>query len=262
MRRGLKAPSFYSLLGAILSFVPALGPIAGALIAGHFGWRAIFILLGALMLTAMIAALARWHETRPETAAGAAIGIGTILRSGAFWTYTIGFSAAMGSFFVFFSTAPRVLIERAGFSQMAFSLSFATSAMVMIVAARFAGRFVRRWGTAGNLARGMGLLILGAALLGFGELFLAPSFVSFILPMWIISLGIVLTTAVTANGALADFGDRAGTAVALYFCIQSLIVACAGTGFVLVLGGDTAWPLAGFCTVSAAVTLLALRRLT
>ena len=251
----------YSLLGAILSFVPALGPIAGALIAGHFGWRAIFMLLGALMLTAMIAALARWHETRPETAAGAAIGIGAILRSGAFWTYTIGFSAAMGSFFVFFSTAPRVLIERAGFSQMVFSLSFATSAMVMIVAARFAGRFVKRWGTAGSLARGMGLLILGAMLLGFGELFLAPSFVSFILPMWIISLGIVLTTAVTANGALADFGDRAGTAVALYFCIQSLIVACAGTGFVLVLGGDTAWPLAGFCTVSAAVTLLALRRL-
>jgi len=251
----------YSLLGAILSFVPALGPIGGALIAGHFGWRAIFMLLGALMLAAMIAALARWHETRQKTAAGAAIDIGTILRSGAFWTYTIGFSAAMGSFFVFFSTAPRVLIERAGFSQMVFSLSFATSAMVMIVAARFAGRFVKRWGTAGSLARGMGLLILGAMLLGFGELFLAPSFVSFILPMWIISLGIVLTTAVTANGALADFGDRAGTAVALYFCIQSLIVACAGTGFVLVLGGDTAWPLASFCTVSAAVTLLALRRL-
>jgi DHA1 family florfenicol/chloramphenicol resistance protein-like MFS transporter len=107
----------------------------------------------------------------------------------------------------------------------------------------------------------MGLLLLGALLLAGGELFPAPSFVSFVLPMWIIAIGIVLATAVTANGALEAFGDAAGTAVALYFCIESLIVSVAGTLFVTLLGGDTAWPLAGYCTVMAAATLAALRRL-
>ncbi|MGO4353932.1 CmlA/FloR family chloramphenicol efflux MFS transporter [Rhizobium sp. RAF36] len=251
----------YSLLGAILSFVPALGPIAGALIADHFGWRMIFTVLGAMMLVAIINAFAGWHETRPATAASTVIDVRPILASGTFWTYTIGSSAALGSFFVFFSTAPRVLIEKAGLSQMAFSLSFATAAIVMIAAARFAGRLVRVWGTAGSLARGMGLLLLGALLLALGEFFLAPSFASFVLPMWVISAGIVLSMAVTANGALAAFGDKAGTAVALYSCIQSLIVVVAGTAFVLLLNDETAWPLVSYCTASAAVTLIALRRI-
>jgi DHA1 family florfenicol/chloramphenicol resistance protein-like MFS transporter len=251
----------YSLLGAILSFVPALGPVAGAVIADHFGWRAIFLLLGGLMLAAMLNALQGWPETRPAASAGATIRIGAILADAHFRTYTMGFSAAMGAFFVFFSTAPRILIDHAGFSGLAFSLSFATAAAVMILSARLAGRFVARWGTAGSLARGMGLLLAGALLLGIGEVLFTPSFASFVLPMWVIAVGIVLTTAVTANGALAAFGQTAGTAVALYFCVESLIVGCIGTLFVLLLDGDTAWPLAGYCAVTATLTLLALRRI-
>jgi len=184
-----------------------------------------------------------------------------ILTNAHFWAYTMGFSAAMGAFFVFFSTAPRVLIDHAGFSGLAFSLSFATAAAVMILSARFAGRFVARWGMAGSLARGMGLLLVGALLLGLGDVLLAPSFASFVLPMWVIAVGIVLTTAVTANGALAAFGQTAGTAVALYFCIESLIVGCVGTLFVLLLDGNTAWPLAGYCALMGIVTLLALRHI-
>ncbi|WP_032973151.1 MFS transporter, partial [Stenotrophomonas maltophilia] len=38
--------SLYGLFASMLAFVPALGPILGALVAGAFGWRAIFALLG------------------------------------------------------------------------------------------------------------------------------------------------------------------------------------------------------------------------
>lgn len=248
----------YSLLGSMLSFVPALGPIAGALIADHFGWRAIFVVLGMLTLAAILNAVLRWDETRPATVSRPKIAFGAILKDFSFWTYTIGFSAAMGAFFMFFSTAPRVLIDRAGFSSLTFSLAFATAAMVMLATARFAGRFVKRWGAAGSLARGMMMLFIGALLLVAGERLLAPSFVSFVLPMWVIAIGIVFTTAVTANGALRAFGDTAGTAVALYFCVESLSVGLIGTLFVVFLGGDTAWPLASYCTVMALITLLCL----
>jgi len=245
----------YSLFSSMLAFVPALGPIAGALIAGHFGWRAIFIALGILAAAAMLNALPRWHETRPETGHARRPAFGPILRSFAFWTYTVGFSAAMGAFFVFFSTAPRLLIDRAGFSELGFSLAFATAALVMIATARFAKWFVARWGLAGSLARGMAMLLLGAGLLTAGQLLFEPSFWTFVLPMWVVSIGIVLAGSVTANGALEKFGDVAGTAVALYFCIQSLIVGILGTLMVVLLGGDTAWPLSGYCTVMALVTL-------
>ncbi|MEI9428166.1 CmlA/FloR family chloramphenicol efflux MFS transporter [Mesorhizobium sp. Cs1299R1N3] len=251
----------YGLFSSMLAFVPALGPVAGALIAWKFDWRAIFVTLAILAAAATLNAWLRWHETRASNSSGPRPAFGTILRSFAFWTYTLGFATAMGTFFVFFSTAPRVLIDRAGFSQIGFSIAFATAALVMVATTRFAKSLIARWGVAGSLARGMATLLLRAAMLALGQIFAAPSFTTFVLPMWVMAVGIVFAGSVTANGALEAFGDVAGTAVALYFCVQSLIVGIAGTLFVLLLGGDTAWPLAFYAAVFAVITLLALRLL-
>jgi DHA1 family florfenicol/chloramphenicol resistance protein-like MFS transporter len=247
--------AIYGLLGSILSFVPALGPVAGALIAQGLGWRAIFGGLALLMAAALVNAWRGWGETRPSGTPAPAAPLRRILSSYAFWTYTLGFSAAMGAFFVFFSTAPRVLIGQAGFSQLGFSLAFATAAVVMIVTSRFAKWFVGRWGVAGCLARGMAVLLCGAALLAMGQLWGEPSFWSFVAPMWVMAVGIVLSASVSANGALAAFGSTAGTAVALYFCVESLIVGAVGTLAVVWLDGRTAWPLVGYATVMALATL-------
>ena len=251
----------YGMLGSLLAFVPALGPIGGALIAHGFGWKAIFVTLGILAAVATLHAGLRWRETRPLNAIATGLAFGPILGNFAFWTYTLAFSTAMGSFFVFFSTAPRVLIGQAGFSQIGFSVAFASAALVMILTSRLAKRFVARWGIAGSVMRGMAMLLAGAALLAAGQSLAAPSFVSFVIPMWIIAIGIVFTVSVTANGALEPFGDRAGTAVALYFCLQSVIVSIAGTLFVVCLDGDTAWPLAAYAASFAIITILALGRL-
>ncbi|TPI51813.1 MULTISPECIES: CmlA/FloR family chloramphenicol efflux MFS transporter [unclassified Mesorhizobium] len=248
----------YGLFSSMLAFVPALGPIAGALIADSFGWRAIFITLAVLAMLATLQAWLRWHETKPLNGNRPHAAFRSILGSFAFWTYTLGFAAAMGTFFVFFSTAPRVLIDGAGFSQIGFSFAFATAALVMIATTRFVKAFTSRWGIAGSLARGMAMLLFGAAMLAIGQLSAAPSFATFILPMWVMAVGIVFAASVTANGALEAFSDVAGTAVALYFCAQSLIVGIAGTSFVLLLGGDTAWPLVFYAAVFAAMTLCAL----
>ncbi|MDW9763672.1 CmlA/FloR family chloramphenicol efflux MFS transporter [Sinorhizobium meliloti] len=251
----------YSLFTSILAFVPALGPIAGAMLAERFGWRSIFVTLGALAIIALLQALPRWHESRPSAAALSRHAFGPLFRSLAFWTYTLGFSAAMGTFFVFFSTSPRVLIDKAGYSELQFSLAFATVAIVMIITARFAERFVSRWGTSGSLLRGMCMLLLGAALLIAGETFGVPSSWTFVMPMWVMAVGIVFTVSVTANGALEDFGDMAGSAVAVYFCVQSLIVGTAGTLLVIGLPGDSAWPLVVYASIMAVVVLIARRQL-
>jgi DHA1 family florfenicol/chloramphenicol resistance protein-like MFS transporter len=247
----------YGLFSSMLAFVPALGPIAGALIAERFGWRAIFVTLGVLAAAAMLHALLRWHETRPPAAATARRSFLPVLRSLAFWTHTLGFSAAMGTFFVFFSTAPRVLIDRAGYSELQFSFAFATIAAVMILTTRFAKRFVGLWGNAGSLARGMAMLLLGAMLLGLGQTFATPSLWTFVVPMWVSAVGIVFTVSVTANGALEKFGEMAGSAVALYFCVQSLIGSIGGTVAVIWLQGDTAWPLVAFSWAMAVIVLIA-----
>ncbi|HTV68594.1 MAG TPA: CmlA/FloR family chloramphenicol efflux MFS transporter [Rhizobiaceae bacterium] len=248
----------YSLMSAMLAFVPALGPIAGALIADAFGWRGIFVALAIPAILALLASLPAWHETRPITNEPRRAAFKPVLASSAFWTYTLGFSTAMGTFFVFFSTAPRVLIDGAGFSELGFSLAFATAALVMIATTRFARSFVERWGIPGSLLRGMATLLSGACLAALGQIWLEPSFWSFVLPMWVMSVGIVVTTSVTANGALEEFSDIAGTAVALHFCVQSIIVGVAGTVFVVLLDGGTAWPLVGYAAAMATLTIATL----
>lgn len=251
--------AIYSLMNAMLSFVPALGPIIGALVAATLGWRWVFILMGLVSLVLAAATLPIWRETRHVRSQGSAPGYMRIPQSRAFWAYTTAFGAAMGAFFVFFSTAPRVLIERAGFSEFVFSLAFATVAAVMIVATRFASGFVLRWGVCGCACRGLAVMLCGALLLLLGQAALQPSFVSYIVPMWIVAIGIVMVGAVTANGALGAFGDMAGMAVALHFCVQSLLVGLVGTLFVITFGGDTAYPLVAYLAVMGSISWIWVR---
>ncbi|QSF54789.1 chloramphenicol/florfenicol efflux MFS transporter FloR [Brevundimonas fontaquae] len=248
----------YGLLSSMLAFVPAVGPIGGAVIGEFLGWRAIFITLALLAFVAAANASVRWHETRPLDQTRIRRSALPIFASPAFWVYTLAFSAGMGSFFVFFSTAPRVLIGQAGYTEIGFSLAFATVSLVMIVTTRFASIFVRRWGIAGCVVRGMAFLGGGAVLLGIGEVVGSSPFLGFILPMWVVAVGIVLTVSVTANGALAQFDDIAGSAVAFYFCIQSLIVSVGGTLAVTLLNGDTAWPVIVYAVTMAVIVVLGL----
>ncbi len=246
----------YSLLGSMLGFVPAFGPLLGAGVDHSVGWRGIFILLAVLGGAAGLQVFLRWPETRPTIHAEVSRPrIKDILTNSSFWTYTVGYSAALGSFFVYFSTSSLVLIKQIGLSPTAFSVIFGTVALVMIAMSRFTARFVARWGEQGCLIRGMALLCIGALLLLLGQLLVVPSVLAFMGPMWVIAVGISLTCAVTANGALRPFSQAAGTATAIYYCIESLIVTGAGTLTVVLLPADTAWPLIGFSALSASVTL-------
>ncbi|WP_027133225.1 CmlA/FloR family chloramphenicol efflux MFS transporter [Geminicoccus roseus] len=245
----------YGLFGSMLAFVPALGPIAGALLDRSLGWRSIFVMLGIMAAAAALHALVRWPETRPAHRSASSIPLREILADQGFWTYTTGFSTAMGAFFVFFSTAPRVLVEHAGLTELAFSGLFATVALVMIATARFARTFVAGWGIDGSLVRGMVLLAVGAVLLAAGQGIAGTSPWTLVPPMWLVAAGIVFAVSVTANGALQRFGHAAGAATALYYCIQSLVVGALGTLCVVLLPGDTAWPLAAWCLSMASLTL-------
>ena len=108
----------------------------------------------------------------------------------------------------------------------------------------------------------MHFILIGAVLLAAGEIWGAPSFWTLLPPMWVMAVGMVLAVAVCANGALAAFGGAAGTAVALYFSVESVIVGVLGSAAVVWLGGDSAWPLAGFAAGMALLVLgiLAARR--
>ncbi len=250
----------YGLFSSILACVPAVAPLLGAALDVQFGWRSIFWFLAILGSVAGLHAAWRWPETRvvqkAEEHINARNKVLSILRNRDFLTYTLGFSTALGSFFVFFSTAPLLLINRLGLTSFAFSLGFASVAVIMVIVSRFAGYYSRWWGLRGTLRRGMVLIISGGVLMFLVNSAMQLSVAGFLLPMWIVAAGIAVTCSVTANGALKAFGDYAGMATAIYYCLESLLVSIAGTAVVLIFGGDTILPLVIFSVVSGLLTLV------
>jgi MFS transporter, DHA1 family, chloramphenicol/florfenicol resistance protein len=146
----------YAIMSGILVFVPALGPLFGAALYEVGGLVAVFVALAAIAAVAGLRASFWWPETRPAGSRQVRFRqIGAVLTHGEFWTYTLGYGVAMGSFFVYFSIAPGVLVHRHGYSPLGFALVFGTAALVLIAASRFTPRLVERYGRAGCLRRGM-----------------------------------------------------------------------------------------------------------
>ena len=176
--------TIYGLFSAMLAFVLAL-PMLGAAIAAGFGWRAIFVALGAAGLLAWLRAMPRWRETRPS-APGGGSGFAPMLGSLRFWIYTLGFSAAMGAFF------PFDLAARAhGRGRLPHGLQRGL----------LDGRAGHDRGHAAGAAPGGALghrrqlraraatMLAGAALLAGCAATTAPSFATFVMPMWLVAAG-------------------------------------------------------------------------
>ncbi|MBD2813251.1 CmlA/FloR family chloramphenicol efflux MFS transporter [Xenorhabdus sp. Flor] len=246
----------YGLLSSMLAMVPAVGPLLGALVNTWLGWRAIFGLLGCAMAVAVITAWKRYPETRQKRAAGLQWSQRLLpVKRLNFWLYTLCYSAGMGSFFVFLSTAPWVMTGRQGLSQLTFSLLFATVAIVMMVTSRIVGGSIVRWGRLNMLRAGMCCLVAGALLLAVGELLMPESVLGFIAPMWLIGVGISTGVSVAPNGALRGFDHIAGTVTALYFCLGGLLLGMVGTFTITLLSNQTSWPIITYCLIMATMVL-------
>lgn len=212
-----EAATLYVLLGGMLAFVPALGPVIGALLIEAFGWRSVFWGLAIVGMVAGLHALLSWPETNtPSDKVDIKGAFTRVIASRVFRLYTCAFTVALGAFFVYFSIAPGILIEKQGYSSLTFSLLFAMVAVVMIIVSRFAGKVAQKLGVTGTLSLGMGVILAGSLIMFTGVLLQLPETFVLLLPMMVIAVGISFTCSVCATGALAEFQDIAGTAVALY----------------------------------------------
>ena len=201
--------TIYGLFSAMLAFVPALGPMLGAAIAAaSAGGRS----------SSRWARRACWRGCAPCRAGARPVhprrsarrpGFAPMLGSLRFWIYTLGFSAAMGAF--------RVLRPRRACSwarpatPMAFSAAFSTVALVMIAATRLAPRLVARWASPAA-SRAAATMLAGAALLAGCAATTAPSFATFVMPMWLVAAGWCwwFRSAPTARWGRRRVGRRGG----------------------------------------------------
>ncbi|MCK0715448.1 multidrug effflux MFS transporter [Chromohalobacter sarecensis] len=215
----------YSYLNGALCIIPALAPVIGGSLAVTFGWRSNFAFMFVFAAVLGVAALWRFAETRPrDTAVERRLyhwaRYRPVLTSVRF-VYFAGLAGViMSAILVYVSTAPVILVDRLGLSELAFSGWFGANAVVNITAFFFAPRIIHRLGRVGTVRVGLGLIIVSGILQALIVTVLPLSAVGFMGPIGVLSVGFSLALGAASSLALEPFRERAGTAAALLGALQ------------------------------------------
>ncbi|MCK0746512.1 multidrug effflux MFS transporter [Chromohalobacter nigrandesensis] len=215
----------YSYLNGALCIIPALAPVIGGSLAVTFGWRSNFAFMFVFAAVLGVAAFWRFAETRPQDTAIERrlyrwARYRPVLTSVRF-VYFAGLAGViMSAILVYVSTAPVILVDRLGLSELAFSGWFGANAVVNITAFFFAPRIIHRLGRIGTVRLGLGLIIVSGILQALIVTALPLSAIGFMGPIGVLSVGFSLALGAASSLALEPFRERAGTAAALLGALQ------------------------------------------
>jgi DHA1 family bicyclomycin/chloramphenicol resistance-like MFS transporter len=235
-------------MGMIMGLVPAVAPAAGGLLELAFGWRASFLVTGALGLGIVTIVLLKLPETlrtpSPEPVSPRRI-LATFAELAAepgYRGYVLLACCAYGGLFAYISASSFVLQGTYGLAPFGFGLAFSLGVVGYVSGAFFAQRHVGRWGIEPTIRTGVAFLAAGGLLMLLGVLAGPGHWLEVSAPMivYLFGLGLVLPQAMA--GAMTPFPDRAGAASSLLGFTQMSLAA--GIGSLVSLGGGGALPLA------------------
>lgn len=205
-----------ALIGAINGFAPASAPVIGGFLGGTIHWQGIFWVLAGFAVL-LIAVSFFFKESLPVSRrmkgplSGMFREYGPLLRNRAFMTHVMLKGSALGLLFAYTSSAPFIMQEIYGFSQLKFGLFMGFNALFTAAGAMFALRFkvLKKAAWAG------GWVMMLATAVEAGALFFINDFWAYeaaLLPM-IFSMGMIFTVGNTL--AMNEGRTNAGAASAI-----------------------------------------------
>ncbi len=224
-----KSGKMISYLNGAICFIPALAPILGSWLTQEFGWRSNFSFMAGFAVVVGSILFFQMKETNPATEKVAVFKLErywSVLRTPSFIFHASLCMLAMAVILAYVTSAPVVLMEQLGMSMNEFTFWFGINALINIIAAFSAPRFMDKFGT-------YGALIVGISTLGFAGILMLvlaneATAIAFMLPIFLSSVGFAWILGAAAGKALEPFGDRAGTAAALLGLFQM-----SGSGFLV-----------------------------
>ena len=228
-------------LARVLSFTTiataaasGFSPLLGTAIDTMFGWRAIFLGVGATSLIVAIAYRASVGETLAvqsrsvASLTAVARNYGSLLIDMRFLAPALTVSMIIGGLFAFFAAAPAILIDGFGQSPLGLSVFFAATVIVVFSGGLLAAWFARRMGHARATLLGAVLAFIGGAMiLGSASYGLSLDWYTVSLTVFLFGMG--LTNPLGTALALQPFGNQAGLASALLGFLQMACAALATT---------------------------------
>ncbi len=261
---------FLSNMALVMGLAPILAPNIGAFINGLCGWKAIFYVLAAMNITVMTCIVLFLPETNlnphPELRFSRIFkAYGGLLKNREFVGYLIPDTAIRAGMFAYIAGSAFVFIDLLHVSQRGYGLIFGMNGVALLLASqvnrrllhRFSPERILRWSVSIAALASLGILL--AALSGPVTIGMISSLLIFLA-----TLNFVGPNSIAS--ALATQGHQAGTASALYGCLQ-WSMASFSSFFVSFFHNGTALPMAGvivFCGLISFVaywTLVGARKL-
>ncbi|QIZ75662.1 multidrug effflux MFS transporter [Ferrimonas lipolytica] len=251
---GTKLAAIYSYLNGVICVIPALAPMLGGVLTETIGWRANFWFMFGY---AIVAGLLIWRllpETRPNgtQSAGKLISWAQyqpVLTNSVFQFYAGLVALSFTIILAYVSYSTEVLMVQMEQTPMAFSLWFGSNAAINIAGAFIAPTAIKRLGRHKSLMVGTVMsVVAGLALVLVVD---STNPMSFMLPVYVSSLGFCLLLAVGTGAAMTPFGERAGTASALLGVLQM-------SGSALLLGLISLLPVSPMACLAVSMVLPAI----
>lgn len=206
-----------AFITAIMGIAPILGPLAGGLASGLWGWRSLFALHAVMAFVLVLWMHASLIETRPEATramnwADLRSGARALARDRPFVGYTMAYGFSNGGTFAFVTVGADLFGRLFGMTPQGFGFIWSGLALAYAAGAALAARLARRRGSARSLRAG---LVLGAAsalvLLGVA-LYARPAPWMYVVPLVSMTLASGLVAPLALAGAVSERPTLAGLA--------------------------------------------------
>lgn len=214
-----------NLITLILALAPALAPSIGGLVMTIADWHAIFSVMFALGIGALLVVkflLVETVERDPEK-----VRISTVMAtyarlagSGYFMFSSLVLAGTLGAYYTQATVLPFILMERLGFTPAQFGLAMLFQSVCFMTGSLAMRRLIPRYGAYRMVPVGLAISSSGAlGMVVFLGLF-EPTVVSVMAPMCIFVLGNSLVMPAMSTATVAAFPDNAGAASSLSGFLQ------------------------------------------
>lgn len=216
--------TFLSNMALVMGLAPILAPSIGSAINAAFGWRAIFLTLAGANLLCMLLVGFLLPVTvgvrRPTLSFGSVLrAYGGLLGSRGFVGYLIPDTAIRAGMFAYIAGSPFVFIDLLGIPANRYGLIFGLNGLGLMAAAQINRRLLARWSPETVLRWSVRLAAVAATCV-FLSAVAGPSRVVLLTSIFVFLATLNFVSPNSLAGALANQGHQAGTASALYGCLQ------------------------------------------
>ncbi|WP_223552512.1 multidrug effflux MFS transporter [Pseudomonas sp. BF-R-01] len=167
---GARAAQIFALLMTIEGLAPVIAPALGGFLSGHFGWRAIMVVLAVLGAGVLLNSVLALKETLPaeKRLAWQPYAImctyANIWRDPNFLLPALALAAVFFFLFAYIAGAAFVYQTHFGLSATSFGLVFGATGVAILLGAITAGRLVSRFGLSTLALFGAGCMLMGTLL--------------------------------------------------------------------------------------------------